>query len=110
MGAILRHFGVRYGYYNPRDYRQAIMADEVVDTFADVMGALAGVLFAGPDEQAAMAEKYVGAARLFHGVIGKNMNAHKGSYAAGNTVTIADFVMASYVGNYLTNPAFPISA
>jgi len=50
MGAILRHFGVRYGYYNPRDYRQAIMADEVVDTFADVMGALAGVLFAGPDE------------------------------------------------------------
>jgi len=37
----------------------------------------------------------------------KNLEHHGGKFAAGNQVTIADFAMASYVGNYVVNSAFP---
>ena len=30
-------------------------------------------------------------------------------YSAGPSITIADFVLASYIGNYLVNPASPVS-
>ena len=35
LSAILRHFGIRYGYYDPRNYKCAMYADPIVDTFAD---------------------------------------------------------------------------
>ena len=35
---------------------------------------------------------------------------HKEKYAAGSCVSIADFVLASYVRNHLLNPASPVSA
>jgi len=41
----------------------------------------------------------------FHGLIEAALTKHGGKYCAGNTVTIADFVLASYVGNYINNPA-----
>ena len=39
-----------------------------------------------------------------------NLKHHGGRFAAGNEVTIADFVMASYIGNCLTNDQSPVSA
>lgn len=59
FGSILRHFGIRYGYYNPRNYQQAKYIDPVIDTFADVMGSLSLILFAAPEDQAAKIETYV---------------------------------------------------
>ena len=43
LGAILRSFGIRFGYYDPKDWNKAIMIDKLVDTWADVIGAAAGV-------------------------------------------------------------------
>ena len=45
FGAIIRHFGIRYGYYNPKDFQMAKYIDPVVETWGDVMGSMSKVLF-----------------------------------------------------------------
>lgn len=84
--------------------------DPIVDTFADIMNAMSAVLFApeGADKTPQI-EAYMGIAKKYHGLMEKTLEHHGGRFAAGNQVTIADFVMASYVGNYLVNPAFLVS-
>lgn len=104
-------FGIRYGYYDPTDYLMSGMIDPIIDTFGDVLDQVAKLLQAAPDaDQAALAEGFLSIARKYHGLVDKNIEQHGGQFACGNEVTIADFVLASYVGNYLHNPAFPISA
>ena len=39
----------------------------------------------------------------------KNMTHHGGKFAAGNQITIADFVLCSYFGNLIKNPKNPVS-
>ena len=74
------------------------------------MSGAAGVAFA-PDEEA----KAAGLAKLedvctrFNGLVEKNFNHHGGKFVAGNKMTIADFVMASYLGNFIYNPLNPAS-
>ena len=109
FGAILHHFGVRYGYYDPKDYKMSFYIDPVVDTWGDLMNLLAGVLFAPPDQQPAALEKYLGVVKGLHGIIEKSLKHHGGRFAAGDKVTIADFVMASYIGNYVFNANCPVA-
>ena len=109
LGAILRMFGTRYGYYDLKDWNQAGLIDPIVDTFADQMGAMSAFAFASEDaDKAPLIEAYVSMARKFHSLVEANLNHHGGKFAAGNKVTIADFVMASHIGNYVTNAAFPL--
>jgi glutathione S-transferase len=61
---------------------------------------------AGSDT-APIIEKYIAIAKKYHMIMEKNLEHHGGKFAAGNQVTIADFAMASYVGNYVVNSAFP---
>ena len=63
-----------------------------------------------PESKEDIAISYVGTVRKFHGLIEMNLAHHGGNFAAGNHITIADFIMASHIGNYLTNPAFPLTA
>ena len=37
FNAVLRAIGIEKGYYNPRDWRQAIKIDWIVDTWADLL-------------------------------------------------------------------------
>ena len=37
------------------------------------------------------------------------MRHHSGKYAAGDSLTIADFVLASYIGNFINNKVNPVS-
>ena len=85
FGSIIRHFGIRYGYYNPKDYQKARYIDPVVETWGDVMGTMSKVLFA-QDEAAkpALLEAYVALAKKYHGIMEKNLEAHGGKFAAGN--------------------------
>lgn len=54
--------------------------------------------------------KFLALAKKFYGLIEAAMNHHNGKYAAGDKITIADFVVASFVGNYaLSNPSFPVA-
>ena len=45
----------------------------------------------------------------FHALVEKTLAHHGKKFIAGDKVTIADFVMASYIGNYVNNPNSPFS-
>ena len=111
FGAIMRFLGVRFGFYNIRDWKTASYCDPIVETWGDVMGAAAGVLFAPDDDTRAVAtEKLMEVCVKYNGLIEKTMTHHGGSFAAGNRMTIADFVLASYCGNFIRNSNNPIHA
>ena len=44
--AILRYFGIRFGYYNPTDWRQTALIDPIVETWADILSAQAKIIYA----------------------------------------------------------------
>jgi len=46
LGAILRHFGLRYGYYQANSYEMCRYVDPIVETFGDLMGHLAKIISA----------------------------------------------------------------
>ena len=39
LSAVLRCFGIRFGYYNPRDWMQARLIDPIIDTWTEVVQA-----------------------------------------------------------------------
>jgi glutathione S-transferase len=43
----------------------------------------------------------------FHALVEKTLAHHGKKFIAGDKLTIADFVMASHIGNYVKNPASP---
>ena len=74
------------------------------------MGVLVKFAFAGPDvDKEPIIQSYVEFVKKFHALVHLNLLHHNCKFAAGDQVTIADFVMASYIGNHLTNPACPLS-
>lgn len=42
-------------------------------------------------------------------MVERNLNHHGGKWSAGNCITISDFVLASYIGNFIMNPENPLS-
>ena len=42
-------------------------------------------------------------------MVERNLTHHNGKWAAGNSISIADFCMASYIGNFIMNPENPMS-
>ena len=110
FSAIIRTLGIRYGLYNPKDWKQARYIDPVIDTWADFQGAGAGVLFAPNEEaKAAGVVKYEAVMDKFFRMLDKTMQHHGGKYIAGNSVTIADFIVACLVGTYCLNEACPVA-
>ena len=109
FGAILRMFCIKYGYYNPKDWKCALYNDMIVDTWCDVAGAMGGVLFGGEANKAANTEKFMALGKKFNMLIEKQLNHHQGKYAAGNKICMADFIMASWVGNFIMNDECPFS-
>ena len=70
MGSILRHFGVRYGYYYPASEPCCMYADPIVDTFSDIMGALSKMLFpARGANKSALESAYISTARKYHQLV-----------------------------------------
>ena len=112
FGAILRSFGIRYGYYDPRDWKQARYIDPIIDSWSDLQGKLAGVAFAPtPEAKQAAFEAFLAFVQKFNGLVESNLNHHGGKFVAGNSITVADFVVAAYAANYcLKNPMFEGSA
>ena len=105
----MRYLGTKFGYYNMRDWKSSRYCDPIIDTWGDVMGAAAGVLFAPDDEaRTAATEKLLEVCTKFNGLIEKTLTHSGGSYVAGSKLTIADFVLASYCGNFIRNPNNPI--
>lgn len=70
LTATLRAFGVKFGYYNPRSWRQSLLIDPIIDTWSDVLIAQARIIYdtSSNDEQKKMLiEKYIfGIVTNFH--------------------------------------------
>lgn len=77
LGAILRSFGIRFGYYDPRDWKMACLVDPLVDTWADVLGSASKILFASTDEEKTTAIKNYceGICAKFHKLCEANLSA-----------------------------------
>mmetsp|Transcript_14914 Transcript_14914/g.18745 ORF Transcript_14914/g.18745 Transcript_14914/m.18745 type:complete len:107 (+) Transcript_14914:1148-1468(+) len=103
FGAILRSFGIRFGYYDPKNWGQVRYCDPIVDTWGDLQGTLAKFVFAPDDEKPPMLDALVDFMRKVNLLIEKTLTHHGGKFAAGNSVTIADFVLASYVCCFIQN-------
>ena len=109
LSAILHMFGVKFGYYDPKNWKEAGMIDPVVETFGDVIGAIGGVAFAQDDAaKTAALEKFTKITTAFLGLVSKYLNCHQGKFLCGNKVTIADFIMASFFGNLVKNSNCPL--
>ena len=108
--AVLRSFGIRYGYYDPKDWRCSLLVDPICETWGDVVGGMAKVFFAPEAERPALMMAFVdGVCTKFMGICEKNLAKHGGKFIAGNSVTIADFVMSSFIHNMIQNPASPLN-
>ena len=107
----MRYYGIRNGYYVPTSHEMSRYVDPVVETFGDLLTAMSKLMFApASSDKMPLIFAYVEFAKKYHTMLENNLSHHGGRYAAGNQLTIADFVMASYIGNYLVNPAFPGSS
>ena len=109
FSAIMRSFGIRYGFYDALDWKCARYADPIVDQWGDLMKGVIGVAFAPDDEaRGKAAEALVGQCVKMNELVEDGMRHHSGKYAAGECLTIADFVLASYIGNFIENKTNPI--
>ena len=102
-------FCIKFGYYNTKDWKAARYGDMIVDTFADVLGASSKILFGPPEKKDENTAAFIAIAKKFHCMVECNLNHHGGKWAAGNNVGIADFIMASWVGNFVMNQENPCS-
>ena len=109
MGAILRMFCIKYGYYNPKDFKCSLYHDPIVDTFADVLGASTKILFGSEADKPKNVEAFIAIAKKFHKMADTQMCHHGGKFIGGNSVGMGDFVMASWIGNFVHNPENPFT-
>jgi hypothetical protein len=108
--AILRSFGIMYGYYNPKDWKACMLIDPIVETYSDVLAGAGGVVFnPNPDKGPLIAAYVDGICTKFMALCEANLAKHGGKFIAGPTVTIADFAMSCFVHNMLQNSAAPWS-
>ena len=117
--AILRSLGVKYGMYNPADYKGSYYADVIVDGNADILNSTSGILIGSvlPKGGKADEEDFAKVRDIFKkqhaptlNILVANMKAHGGKYAAGKKVSIADCVMVAALVNIWDNPASPLRA
>ena len=66
MGAILRMFCIKFGYYNTKDWKMSRYADPIVDTFADVLAKSSAILFGPESEKEANIAAFIAIAKLYH--------------------------------------------
>ena len=109
FGAILRSFGIRYGYYDPADWKCAMVVDPIIDTWADVMNGLSKVLFGGGSQE--LIDEFcngvfIKMVKLIERSLGKN----NGKFLLGSKMSIGDFVAVCVIANILENPSSPVQA
>ena len=84
-------------------------ADPIVDTFADVLAKSSAILFGPESEKEKNTQAFIAIAKLYHKMMETNLTHHGKKWAAGESISIADFVMASWIGNFVMNVENPFS-
>ena len=110
--AILRSFGIQYGYYNPTDWRQCGFVDMVVETENEILSGFGKVLLftPDPDKPAALEKLKDGAVKNLLRICENRLLREQTKFIAGDNLTIADFSLAALVFNILKNEMFPMHA
>ena len=73
FGAILRFFGIKYGYYDTGNWKASAFIDPVVDTFSDLIYALAQYAMASDEQKPYKMEDYLVLAKNIHSLIEANL-------------------------------------
>lgn len=107
LGAIMRMFGIKFGYYNPKDWKTARLIDPIVDTFGDVINSMGAAAMSPPEQQAAKMEACIAQFKKIMGLMEATLKFHGGKFACGNMVSIADFCMISLIENGVYNMGGP---
>ena len=109
--ALLRQLGIQYGYYNPTDWKTAGMVDMLVDTWSDVFNSISKTLVFSPDEKKGeeMEAWKTGILTKYLTIIENQLASNAANkFITGNSLTIADFVLACLLFNIMKNEQSPV--
>ena len=106
--AILRSFGIRYGYYEPSDWKQARLIDPIVETYGDVLAGMYKITFAKENKEQLKADFLSGIVINYNNMIENILERTNCKFLASDSVTIADFILTAYIHNMLMNPLSPL--
>ena len=84
-------------------------ADQIVDTFADCLAKSSAILFGPESDKEKNTQAFIAIAKLFHQMVERNLTHHGKKWAAGDNISIAEFIMASWIGNFVMNEENPLS-
>ena len=111
--ACLRSLGIKYGYYDPKDWAKCGVIDMICETNNELFNAAATIMFfTQPDDQPAEIEKLKeGLLAKFLGIVDAQLksNGFEG-WIMGASLTIADFALAQTLFNIIFNEMCPLSA
>ena len=109
--ALLRKFGITYGYYPINDWMAAGKVDMIVESFQDCLTEYGKIYHRSPLDQSFNKEaemikfrdgflnQYLTMCEKFLQIQGRNAK-----FIVGQELTIADFVLASVMFNIIDNP------
>ena len=105
--ACLRSAAIRLGYYNSKDSLACYHADVVCDMTSDVYNQLGKCMFA-PDDEAKTQEfgKFTALINKILVFIEESMQVNGWQFAAGNSLSPADFCVAALYFGFCQNSAF----
>lgn len=110
FSAIMHAFGTKLGYYDPKNWKQARYIAPIMCLWGDIQGCASAMLFAPDDKKPECLEKYAALIRKACGLFEKMLAHHNGNFIAGTSLTIADFVMASFFSVQVMNPKSPFQS
>ena len=107
--ATLRMVGIKYGYYNPTNWKECLIIDSVLDAYTDCFNAIVPVTIkpGNPEEREEEAEKIID--KVHEPLMNYCEQTLKDNrhFLAGPKVTIADACMIALVQNMWENPENP---
>ena len=110
--AVLRALGAEHGLYNPNDWKKAGKIDMTVSTYTECFNACAEIMFSIPFDLRVTALELLSEGLLakFLAICEKELEQNSYSrFIVGDTLTIADFVLAAFYFNILKNEKTPFA-
>ena len=107
----MRSLGQVHGYYDSSDWKTAVFVDMIVESHSDVFNAAMKAALFTPGDQKVQAMHSVrdGICKKFFAMCEKHLEMHNSpKFIAGNSITIADFCLASFIFNHVKNDLSPL--
>ena len=103
---------MKFGYYNPSDWKKAGFVDMIVETENEILSAFGKVLLftADADKPAELEKLKNGALSNLLKICEKQISKDQTKFIAGEELTIADFALSALTFNILKNEMFPMKA